>query len=514
MKKTSIFLAWMMVLFISGCSAPIQDAASPAAEIIEIQAPNIGKEVGINDNIVPLYLPQKLSNGKEIQQCILSKNKDNATISTGGTILVEICYTQDVQDFPELGKAEIIAHDGEYTLNIRLDSQMACILKGSGIAKDELIRIAESFYFETGPTPNMAEMPSNEQKIEDSITAYEELTPAIRVVLEYIEKKKDSPYGIIAYQQTALEEGTLVLAEGLHDGENHPELYYVDEGNAIQNCTKGSNCWEMNFTELFGKRIYYGHTYSEVPVTEVTLRYNGASAGATPHSPGGIAVKNAVKETADFIENVQGYILVTERKDMPVSFDIKKEDGKEVNILEERLQSTPIPSYEDVDDPSIRYASLFQNNLMTEPEDPSAPDKIGRISLQSDKNQQQLVFAGFFKDVPLQELFSSLSVYALCSNYMFESEHLPAGSKVKLVSDKSFSEDAVIQCYFSRLTKETWNIYKKTGSVDFLRTMRAPDILDHIELLDSPGYYLIAVCVDDPDIKTGKMIYTGVIGLD
>lgn len=362
-------------------------------------------------------------------------------------------------------------------------------------------------------TQETAVAPADGQSYEGNITAYGELTPAIKTVLEYIAKEPGPSYGVVAYQQTEFEGGTLVLAEGLHDGENHPELYFVDKENIIRGFTTGSYCWELNFTEFLGKRIYYGRTYSEIPAKEVVFEYNGASESIAPHSREVIAVKNASKETAGLIENVQGYILITDNKDMPASFEIKKDDGKIVNYIEETLQGMPIPPYEDVEDPSIRYASLYQYNLMTAPEDVSATEKIGRVSLQSGESEQQLEFAGYFKDILPQELFKSISVYALCSNFLYDSQYLPTGGTARLASDKGFPKDAEIWCYFSRLTKDTWTLYKKSGSVDFLRTIRKPDAQGNIELLDSAGYYLIAVCIDTPDVNTGTMVYTGVIGL-
>jgi len=359
------------------------------------------------------------------------------------------------------------------------------------------------------PIPKASAPPAEGEGQEEGITAYGEVTPAVKTVLEHIAKQPGVPYGAVAYQQTGFEGGTLVLAEGLHDGENHPELYFVGKENAIQSVTTGSGCWELNFTEFSGKRIYYGQTYSKTPVSEVVLGYSGGSESIAPHSPGVIAVKNASEGTAGFIENVQGYILISEKKGLPATFEIKKDDGQTVDYIQEMLSG--IPDYADVEDPGIRYASLFQYNRMAQP---GATEGIGPVSLQSGENQRQLEFAGYVKDASPQDLFKSLSVYALCANDLYQSEYLPAGGRARLVvSEQAFPRDAEIRCYFSRLTRSTWDIYKKTGSVDFLRTMKKPDEQGNLELLESKGYYLIAVCMDIPELHTGTMVYTGVIGL-
>lgn len=36
-----------------------------------------------------------------------------------------------------------------------------------------------------------------------------------------------------------------------------------------------------------------------------------------------------------------------------------------------------------------------------------------------------------------------------------------------------------------------------------------PDEQGNIELLDSAGYYIIAVCIDTPDANTGTLVYNG-----
>ncbi|MGE5493889.1 MAG: hypothetical protein ACM3S4_01080 [Burkholderiales bacterium] len=104
---------------------------------------------------------------------------------------------------------------------------------------------------------------------------------------------------------------------------------------------------------------------------------------------------------------------------------------------------------------------MSQYNPMTGPEEVSAGEKIGMISLQYGENELPFDFAGFFKDVSPQELFKSLSVYALCSNFIYEGQRLPAGVIVSLASEKGFPEDAEIRCYFSHLTKDSWDVYKK-----------------------------------------------------
>lgn len=350
------------------------------------------------------------------------------------------------------------------------------------------------------------------KKLEGNITAYDELKPAARAVLEHVAKEPGFPYGIVVYEQTEFDGGALVLAGGLHDGENHPELYFVDKENSIRSYTTGSDCWELNFTELSGRRVYYG--ICGVTALQVTFGYGDASASAAPHSPGVIAVKNVAAETDSFIKNVQGYIIVTDRKDLPFSLEILKEDGESVNITEYILKGTPIPPYEDVEEPSIRYYSLYRFNRMAEPGDADFAGKIGHISLQSGKCGQELEYAGCFKDVPLQELFKSLSVYALCSNYMYESQSLPAGGKAKLVLENGYPKDVKIRCYFSELTSGMWNKFKTNGGLSFLRTFTEPDSDGNIALFDKQGYYFIVMCAEDPSVKSGTLTYAGVINLD
>ena len=155
MKRLVLLLAGILFLFSGGCAANIspspQESASPSAEVISIQSPDIPASAEGNGDILPFYLPQKRSDGSNVRQPSLSKTGDHATISSGGDILVELYYTQETQDFPVSGKAEITLQNGEYTLKILLNPDMACTLISSELSKDELIRIAESFYVDSGP---------------------------------------------------------------------------------------------------------------------------------------------------------------------------------------------------------------------------------------------------------------------------------------------------------------------------------------------------------------------------
>jgi hypothetical protein len=155
MKRFFLVLACLLCLFAVGCStAPLatpQNTSPPMKEVIAVQISDIPEDADINAIIVPAYLPQKLSDGKEVRMPAISKSGDKATISTGKTILVEIYYTRDVYGFPEQGKAEISGQSKDYALKIRLNSQIACTLKSTQISREELIRVANSFYIETGP---------------------------------------------------------------------------------------------------------------------------------------------------------------------------------------------------------------------------------------------------------------------------------------------------------------------------------------------------------------------------
>ncbi len=153
-KRFIYLLTGLLFLFSGGCSAKIssspQETASPSAEVIDIRPLDISADASVDD-IMPFYLPQKRSDGSDVRQPSLSITGDRATISSDGDILVELYYTQEMQDFPASGKAEITSQNGEYTLKIRLNSNTGCTLKSTGLSKDELIRIAESFCVNSGP---------------------------------------------------------------------------------------------------------------------------------------------------------------------------------------------------------------------------------------------------------------------------------------------------------------------------------------------------------------------------
>lgn len=110
MKRLCLALLCAAAVFSYGCGAssgllkdtPVSSAGGtlpsdavlpPEAEEVDVKAPDIGEEVGLNDLILPLYLPQKLSCGKAAAPS-LSKRGDRAAIYAGEDMLVEIRYTE------------------------------------------------------------------------------------------------------------------------------------------------------------------------------------------------------------------------------------------------------------------------------------------------------------------------------------------------------------------------------------------------------------------------------------
>jgi len=337
---------------------------------------------------------------------------------------------------------------------------------------------------------------------------------AAKAVLDFAAAREDAPYGAAVYQQTAFNGGTLVLCEALSDGEGYPELYFVDRDNALAAYTIGSDCWSVNFTEMDGKRIYYGLVTGEQPATEVAIRYeHGKDISAEPYAGGAIELRNATKDSEDFVKGLQGYIAIADRTDMPYSLDWKAKDGTSLSVVEEMaLTEDIIPEYMDKAGKSFHNACYFRYNRMLTLDESEASADYGWMELTYGDMTNPLDYAGLMPEVSAEKLAKSLGVYAICGGKRDAEERLPSGGKVAFELADPLPEEASISCYFSPLTADTWKAYKETGSIG---AMQGPVKMEHdkCRLPEGKGYYLVAVCVKDMDMTAGTLVYAGVIAL-
>lgn len=376
--------------------------------------------------------------------------------------------------------------------------------------------VAETATPDTAPPASASKAPPVEtpSPAEGGVKTSADPGAAMKTVLDFVAARDDAPYGAAVCQQMAFNGGTLVLCEALSDGEIYPELYFVDKDNALAAYTIGSDCWSLNFTEMDGKRIYYGIVNGQQPAAEVAVRYeDGKDASAEPYAGGAIELRNATKDSEDFVKGLQGYIIVADRKDMPYSIDWKLKDGTSLSTVEEMAASEDrVPEYMDKADKSFRNACYFRYNRMLTVDESEALADYGLMELTYGDMSNPLDYAGLMPEVSAEKLAKSLGVYAICGGKRVAEERLTSGGKIAFELADPLPEEASISCYFSPLTADTWKAYKETGSIG---AMQGPVKMEHdkFKLPKAKGYYLVAVCVKDTDMTAGTLVYTGVIAL-
>ncbi|MBC2722753.1 hypothetical protein [Desulfosporosinus sp.] len=134
--------------------------------------------------------------------------------------------------------------------------------------------------------------------------------------------------------------GTLVLAERLMDGENYPDLHFVDDQNQVTHLTQGSYCWTLNYTQFRGHYIYFGLAGVE------TRQYGGNPALAErveaffpdrtiSVSPGNRVIENRdPSERGSRIDNPQGYIMSVPGRDIPENLLVVLNNGEKKSLTE------------------------------------------------------------------------------------------------------------------------------------------------------------------------------------
>lgn len=161
MKRIIILLILSIMLFVGsacdsspGSSESVQQETDVQNEIIHINNDESIKDATIEDIIIPFYLPQTLTDGTRIHSSV-SWHGDRATIRHDEHILVTIQYVQIddacTNDFPKIGEAELAEDKNEIIIKMRLSSTIGCEMISNGLTREELIKVADSFYVEHGP---------------------------------------------------------------------------------------------------------------------------------------------------------------------------------------------------------------------------------------------------------------------------------------------------------------------------------------------------------------------------
>lgn len=69
----------------------------------------------------------------------------------------------------------------------------------------------------------------------------EKHTSPVEAVFDFYGNKKQ----VIIYDEISFENGTLILADKITDGEHYPELHYINQDGYLTHITHGSYCWTL-----------------------------------------------------------------------------------------------------------------------------------------------------------------------------------------------------------------------------------------------------------------------------
>ncbi len=220
-----------------------------------------------------------------------------------------------------------------------------------------------------------------------AIISHEERSTA-ETLLDFYDKT-DEP--IVIYDEMPFEDGTLVLAEKLTDGEHYPDLHFIDEDYKVTFLTRGSYCWTLNYTEFKGHYIYFGlagvearqYGENDASVNKVEALFSDRIASVIPRERiiGHVNLKE--NDTRVFADS-QGYILSAEGREIPQDFIFitEKEERKPVLRMHIERNKEYMPEYLKSNDARIYNSYAFTFTPMLTPTEWNKSYKEGEICLE------------------------------------------------------------------------------------------------------------------------------------
>ena len=322
---------------------------------------------------------------------------------------------------------------------------------------------------------------------------------------------------ILIFEQVSFEGGTLVLAERLMDGENYPDLHFVDDQNQVTHLTQGSYCWTLNYTQFRGHYIYFGLAGVE------TRQYGGNPALAErveaffpdrtiSVSPGNRVIENRdLSERGRRIDNPQGYIIPVPGRDIPENLVVVLNNGEKKSLTEIHTgrSSEYRPDYLKSKQAEVYNSFAFTFTPMLAPLEWDKGYKDGEICLEGqtdwngNRNALFLQAAGHMSPTDSYILPQDIKPLYL-SDHSRGLAHFSAGERVTV---KFPGKRALMDCRLLKLTRET--VEKEIGQ-DRLALIQA-DEKSRISLPTDKGSYLFLLRTqEEGSIQT----YTGILMID
>lgn len=342
------------------------------------------------------------------------------------------------------------------------------------------------------------------------ISKEEARTPVEQAIMSYYENTDEA---VIIYEQIPFEEGTLVLAEKLSDGEHYPDLHFVDDKNAVTYLTRGSYCWTLNYTQFRGYYIYFGlagvetrqYTDNPIPVEKVEALFSDKTVSVIPRESI-IAHINLMDRDSRFFKNPQGYIMPVKGRDMPYDFTAILENGEKLSLSKKVIEGgiDNMPEYLKSKKAEVYNSFTFTYTSMLTPEEWYKGYKEGEICLEGktdhrgNRNARHLRPAGHMSFADSFILPQDIKPFYLSDNYV-RTTVFSAGETVAV---KYPGERKLLDCRILRLTRE--KVEKEIGQDDF--AVVEINKKGQVTLPKEKGYYLFLLrTVEDKEVQT----YTG-----
>lgn len=342
------------------------------------------------------------------------------------------------------------------------------------------------------------------------IVTQEERTPIAEAIIDFYDNTSEP---IIIYEQIPFEEGTLVLAEKLSDGEHYPDLHFVDDENAVTYLTRGSYCWTLNYTQFRGYYIYFGlagvetrqYTDNPIPVEKVEALFSDKTVSVIP-GESIIAHINLMDRDSRLFKNPQGYIMPVKGRDMPYDFTAVLENGEKLSLSKKVIEGgiDNMPEYLKSKKAEVYNSFAFTYTSMLTPTEWYKGYKESEICLEGktdhrgNRNARHLRPAGHMSFADSFILPQDIKPFYLSDNYV----RTTAFSSGETVAVKYPEKREILDCRILNLTRE--KVEKEIGQ-DSLAVIDTNE-KGQVTLPKEKGYYLFLLrTVEDKVVQT----YTG-----
>lgn len=364
----------------------------------------------------------------------------------------------------------------------------------------------------TGGVAEDGGMEASVQALLERKASQEKRTPVEEGIVQYYGNTIDP---IFIYEQIPFEDGTLVLAEKITDGEHYPELHFLDADNKVTCLTQGSYCWTLNYTQFKGRCIYFGLAGVEtrqyngdlIPVKEVEALFSDKTVSVIQRKKA-IAHINRMERDTRIFENPQGYIMVVEGRDVPEDFIFAFENGKRKSISKMHIERSidHMPDYLKSEKAEIYNSFAFTFTPMLTPIEWYKGYKEDEICLEGktdhngNRNILSLRPAGHMSFLDSFILPQDIKPLYLSDNYP-RTTGFSAGETVAV---RYPGKRKLLDCRILRLTRQKVEVEIGQDSLAVIDTNEK----GQLTLPKEEGYYLFVLRTEeDKEIQT----YTGML---